>query len=66
MKTLLRYLSHKTHNVQIQLLCATLFGLLSLYGYGGTAAIILKARKLTTKKKPRNRVTVRSTNGGAQ
>lgn len=55
MKTLISYLARKSHNIRTQLLCATIFGLLSLYGYTGTFAIILKARKLTNK-----RVTKRS------
>ena len=57
MKLLIRYLARKSHNVRLQLLYATLFGLLELYGLGGTIAIILKARKLATK--PGNRVTVK-------
>jgi hypothetical protein len=57
LKGLIRYFAKKTHNVRIQLLCATLFGLLELYGFGGTIAIIMKARKLADK--PCNRVTVK-------
>ena len=45
MKTLLRYFAHKTHNIQTQLICASLYGLLDLYGYYGAFAILLKARK---------------------
>jgi hypothetical protein len=58
LKSVIRYFGKKTHNVRIQLLCATLYGLLELYGLGGTFAIIMKARKLTTKK-PCNRVTAK-------
>jgi hypothetical protein len=59
MKTILRYFANKTHDVRLQLLCASLFGLLELYGYSGAFAIILKARKLN-KAKPRNRVTAKN------
>lgn len=57
MRALLMYFGKKSHNIQVQLLCATLYGLLSIFGTGGTIAIILKARKLAAAKhKPRKQV----------
>jgi hypothetical protein len=50
-KRLLMYFGRKTHDVRIQLLCATLYGLVSMYGIGGGIAIILKARKLAKPRK---------------
>jgi hypothetical protein len=52
-KRLIEYLARKTHNVQYQVLCATIYGLLHLFGIGGTIAIIAKMRKMhkpTTRK----------------
>lgn len=65
LKAFIRYLAKKSHNVRLQLLYATLFGLLELYGFGGTVSIIMKARKLATKK-PGNRVTVKQPMGQVQ
>ena len=42
---IIRYFAKKTKNVQAQVLLATFYGLLSLYGVGGTVPIILKMRK---------------------
>lgn len=64
-KNLLAYFAKKSHDVRTQLLLASIYGLVSLYGVTGAFAIILKARKLTNAK-PRNRVTVRSTKGPTQ
>jgi hypothetical protein len=64
MKTILRYFAKKSHDVRIQLLLATIYGLLDLFGFGGTVAILIKARKLAAAKKPRNRVTAKT--GGIQ
>jgi hypothetical protein len=61
LKKILAYFGRKSHNVQVQLLCATLYGLISLFGIGGTIAIIMKARKVANTRvhKPCNRVTVK-------
>lgn len=57
---LLRYLARRSHDVRIQLLLATLYGLVSIFGLGGAVAILLKARKLsTTKRKVSTRVPSR-------
>lgn len=56
LKSFLRYCAKKSHDVKIQLLLATLYGLVDLFGITGAVAIIMKARKLSTKK-PGNRVT---------
>jgi len=56
-KSILKYFATKSHDVRIQLLCATLFGLVSIFGIGGALSIIMKARKLS---KPRNRVTAQT------
>lgn len=56
---LIRYASKKSHDVQIQLLCATCYGLVDLYGLRGSIAIIIKARKLANVKAG-NRVTAKS------
>lgn len=61
---LLRYFAKKSHDVRTQLLLASLYGLVSLYGVGGSVTIILKARKMTTKL--RNRVTVKPSKGPTQ
>jgi hypothetical protein len=42
--------ARKSHNVQVQAGCALLYGLLSIFGFGGTVAIIMQLRKL---KQPR-------------
>lgn len=59
---LLRYLAKRSHDVRIQLLLATLYGLTSIYGLGGALSIIMKARKLTNVKR-RNRVTTPTVKG---
>jgi hypothetical protein len=46
MRTILAYFAKKSHNVRVQLLFATFHGLLSIFGFGGTIAIIMKVRKL--------------------
>jgi hypothetical protein len=50
-KRVLMYFGRKTHDVRVQLLCATLYGLVSLFGVGGAIAVILKARKLAKPRK---------------
>lgn len=50
-KAIIMYLGKRTKTVQVQLLCATLYGLVSLYGVGGAVAIVFKARKLTKTRK---------------
>lgn len=50
-KRTLAYFAKRTHDVRMQLLIATLYGLISLYGIGGTVAIMLKARKLSKMRK---------------
>jgi len=47
---ILRYFAKRTHNVQMQLLLATLFGCIELYGIYGTFAIISKNAKATKKR----------------
>jgi hypothetical protein len=42
---LLKFTARRVHNVKVQLLMATFYGLLDIYGFGGTVAIILKIRK---------------------
>lgn len=51
-KRLFAYFAKRSHDVRVQLLCATIYGLLSIFGFGGTVAIIIKARKLTKVRKP--------------
>ena len=41
----LRYVAYKSHNVNVQLLLASLYGLVKLYGWQGAFAIVMKARK---------------------
>lgn len=60
MKKIIRYFANKSHDVRIQLLLATIYGLLDIYGFRGMVSIILKARKMTNSKaviRKRNRVT---------
>jgi hypothetical protein len=45
----------RSHNVQVQAGCALLYGLLSMYGFGGTCAIILKLRKLKQPRRTREK-----------
>jgi len=59
---LLRYCAMKSHDVQVQLLCATIHGLVDIFGIGGAFAILLKARKIAHGKKPSNRVTAKPAN----
>lgn len=49
-KRLFAYFAKRSHDVRIQLLCATIYGLLSVFGVFGTIAIILKARKVSKKQ----------------
>jgi hypothetical protein len=51
---LLRYFAKKSHNVRVQLLLATMYGLVSIYGVTGAFTILMKARRLV--KQPRKRV----------
>lgn len=57
-KSILYFFAKRTHEVRTQLLLATLYGLVAIYGVGGGLSIILKAKKIA-KPKPRNRVTVK-------
>lgn len=59
---ILRYFAKRSHDVRIQLLLATLYGLTSIYGLSGALSIIMKARKLTNVKR-RNRVTTSTVKG---
>jgi hypothetical protein len=45
-KYLTEKFAKKSHDVRIQLLCATLYGLFHIFGVGGALAIIMKARKM--------------------
>jgi hypothetical protein len=45
-KKTLAYFAKRTHDIKLQLLLATLYGLVSLFGTGGAIMIIIKARKL--------------------
>jgi hypothetical protein len=45
---ILSKVAHKSHDVRIQLLVSTLYGSITLYGIGGTVALVMKARKLST------------------
>lgn len=51
-KSTLAYFAKRTHDLQTQLLLASMYGLVSLFGVSGTVAILMKARKLNqpTKK----------------
>lgn len=49
-KRVIQYFGHRTHNIQVQLLCATFYGLVSLYGVFGSIAIFIKARKMAKRK----------------
>jgi hypothetical protein len=48
---LLAKIAHKSHDVKIQLLLSTLYGSVTLYGIGGTVALVMKARKLSSVNK---------------
>jgi hypothetical protein len=51
----IRYIAKKSDNVQVQVLCATLYGLVSIFGIGPTVLIIMKMRKkaIQAQRKPK-------------
>jgi hypothetical protein len=53
-KRFLMWSGRRSHNVQVQAGCALFYGLLSIYGFGGTCAIIMKLRKIKQQRKPPN------------
>ena len=46
----LSWSAKRSHNVQIQAGCALLHGLISIFGIGGTMAIVMQLRKLKQRK----------------
>lgn len=60
MKTIIKYFAKRTHNIRLQLLCGTLYGLLDLYGFVGTFAILNKARKMQTVKRPNKQTNIQT------
>lgn len=46
----LAFFAKKSHNVNVQCLLATVYGLVSIFGIGGTIAIMLKMKSLVEKK----------------
>jgi hypothetical protein len=55
MRAIIRFFAVRTHNVKAQLLLSTFYGLLSIYGFGGTVAIMLKVRKMENAARKANR-----------
>lgn len=53
---ILAKIAHSSHDVKVQLLVSTLFGSVTLYGIGGTIALVMKARKLSNVKITRKAV----------
>ena len=55
---ILKFFAKRTHNVQAQVLLATFYGLVSLFGVRGTIPIIMKMRKkaIQTQSKIRHQV----------
>jgi hypothetical protein len=51
MKAILSYFARKSHNVRIQVFLALFYGLLSIFGVGGTLSIIMKIRKQAKQQK---------------
>lgn len=49
-KRLIMYFGKRSHNIQVQLLCATFYGLVSIYGVFGSVAFFLKARKMAKRR----------------
>lgn len=52
-KKLIAYFAKRSHDVRVQAGLATIYGLISLFGIGGTFAIILKLRKQAVKANKR-------------
>lgn len=52
-KRVILFFAKRTHNLQYQLLCATLYGLVSIYGVRGSVLILMKVSKMKTKKLPK-------------
>ncbi len=50
MKTILAYFAKRSHNVRVQVFLALFHGLLSIFGVGGTVAIVMKLRKQAQKQ----------------
>jgi hypothetical protein len=50
MKKFLMWSGKRSHNIQVQAGCALLYGLLSMFGFSGTVAIVMKLRAM---KQPR-------------
>lgn len=64
MRTILAFVARHIHNVQVQVALATLHGLISIFGIGGTIAILMKVRKHASKAVvPRVRQGNRSVSG---
>lgn len=54
--SILRFFAKRTNNVQVQVLLATLYGLVALYGVRGTVPIILKMRRAALATQAKNKV----------
>jgi hypothetical protein len=50
-KKFLLWSGKRSHDVQVQAGCALLYGLLSMFGFSGTIAIIMKLRNMKQKRK---------------
>jgi hypothetical protein len=50
MHKILKFIARRIHNVKIQVLLATIYGLIDIFGYGATFAIMLKMKKLVQKE----------------
>jgi len=51
---LIAYFAKRSHDVRVQVALAALHGCLSIFGVGGTIAIIIKLRRMQPKKGKRN------------
>lgn len=49
-KKVLAFFARRSHNVKVQCLLATIYGLVSIFGIGGTINIMLKMKKQVEKE----------------